>query len=119
MAIFRRRRDKASPSGLPAQPPVEDLTTATVEVEGVTVDLARVTVGARVTDGRLEVSLHHPLVETLDPEARLVLARSVLAATLGEPRATLLVSEVHPAEVTPIDSFDLVALRAFADGLVR
>ncbi len=115
VALFRRRRDR-----LPqAQPPVEDLATATVEVDGLEVDLARVLVGARVADGGLEVSLYHPLVETLPHEARLLLARSALAATLGEPVASLVVRELHPAEVTPIDGFDLPALRAFVDGLRR
>jgi hypothetical protein len=115
MALFRRRRDQTPPP----QPPVEDLATATVEVDGHTVDLARVLVGARIADGTLEVSLYHPLVESLPAESRRLLARRALAATLGEPAASLIVRELHPAEVTPIDCFDLAALRAFVDGLRR
>jgi hypothetical protein len=115
VALFRRRRD----TGPQPQPPVEDLSAATLEVDGRTAALAEVQVAARVADGLLEVSVYHPMVETLPPEAREVLARGALTAALGEPLASVLVREVHASEVTPIDGFDLVALRAFVDGLRR
>jgi hypothetical protein len=63
------------------------------------------------------VSVHHPLVETLSPPDRDRLARLVLGAALGESVAIL--SEIHASEVTPIDGFDLAALRAFVDARRR
>jgi len=96
---------------------VDDLASGTVGIDDLTVDLARVRVGARVEREGLEVSVHHPLVETLTPQDRERLARLVLGAALGE--AVAMVGQVHPSEVPPIDGFDLAALRAFVDAQRR
>ena len=111
MALFRRRPEP------PAQPRIDDLPTGSVELDDLTVDLARVRVGARVVQGRLDVSVHHPLVETLSPEDRPRLVALVLGAALGQDVS--IVREATASEVTPIDCFDLGALRSFVEAQRR
>ena len=109
MALFRKKPE--------SQPPVEDLSTASVVVAGHDLALRDVVVGARVDRGRLGVEVHHPVFTELGPDHRDEAAKAVLAATLGLPLAAQVVAEVVPATHTPIDSFGLPALRSFVESL--
>lgn len=109
MGLFRKR-------GEPLRPPRADLT-ATLDLESGPVSLPDVAIGARVDAGRLTVEVHHPTFPDLPDEPRLLAAREVLVAVLGEKGLRQVVHQLRATTYPPIDSFGPESLRAFARSL--
>jgi hypothetical protein len=109
VALFRKREE-------PPRPPVADLSSA-IEVDGRSLTLGDVLIGARVDRGRLSVEVHHPTFPELSDPTRLVAAQEVLVAALGETGMRQVVHQLTAATHSPIDSFSLESLRSFARSL--
>jgi hypothetical protein len=110
MALFRGRRTAP-------RPPVADLETATIEVDGRSMPLREVLLAARVVGSGLSVIVHHPDFELLLEEPRAKAAYEALVATLGEEVFRGTVVELSPATYPPIDPFGPEQLRAFVRSL--
>jgi len=105
VGLFKRRTTP--------RPPVADLDTSSIEVDGRTFALAEVLVAARVEGPGLSVIVYHPAFADLPDEQRALAAQEVLVATLGEEGLRLAVAQVAPATHPPIDPFGLEPLRSF------
>ncbi len=102
-----------------SRPPVPHPEAVVVDTEDVQVDLSRVRVSARMSNGRFDVQLHHPCFSDLPPDGRSRVASLILDTTLGEVDAELWLREVLPVELSPLDGFGLSALRAVVLDLKR
>ncbi len=83
------------------------------------IDLARISVTARMNDGRFDVQVHHPAYADLPAQARTEITFLALDATLGEIDTELWLGEIQPVEFPPLDGFGLVALRSVVHDLRR
>ncbi len=98
---------------LDTRPPMKDPETAVLDAAGKPgIDLGRVSVAARMVDGRLDVQVHHPVFAELPAEARTQVTFLALDAALGEVDTELWLGEVVPVEFPPLDGFGLRALRS-------
>ena len=109
MGLFKRRTTP--------RPPVADLDSASIEVSGDTLALAKALVAARVEGPGLSVIVHHPAFADLPEERRTEAAVEILVAALGEDGLRRVVVQIDPATYPPIDPFDLTALRSFVRSL--
>lgn len=103
----------------PSRPadPASFATTTTVEEYDVS--LGETVVGARIDqeNGRLDVSVHHPLFPLLGDRARLEVAFRSLYAALGEDGVERWLGEVKAVADPPIDAFPASALPPLTEQL--
>jgi hypothetical protein len=109
MGLFRRR---ATP-----RPPVADLSSATVEVDGRTLELGEALVAARIDGPGMAVVIYHPDFADLLDEPRHRAAHEMAVATLGEDLVPRTIVELSAATHAPIDPFTLEQLREFVRSL--
>ena len=109
MGLFKRRTT--------SRPPAADLETATIEVDGQSLELSKALVAARVEGNGLSVIVYHPAFADMSEEPRAQAAVEILIAGLGEDGLRRVVVQVDPATYPPIDPFDLTALRSFVRSL--
>ncbi len=83
------------------------------------VDFARISVAARMNEGRFDVLVHHPAFADLPEETRAQVTFLALDAAVGEIDTELWLGEVQPVEFPPLDGFGLAALRAVVQDLKR
>jgi hypothetical protein len=83
------------------------------------VDFGRISVAARMNDGRFDVLVHHPTFADLPEETRAQITFLALDAAVGEIDTELWLGEVEPVEFPPLDGFGLTALRAVVQDLKR
>ena len=69
-----------------SRPPVADLETATIEVDGQSLELAKALVAARVEGNGLSVIVYHPAFADLSDEPRAQAAVEILVAAPGRGR---------------------------------
>ncbi len=102
---------------VPSRPPNPKLFDTTATVEEYDVPLGETVVGAQVDqeNGRLNVTVHHPLFPLLGDDARLEVAFRALHAALGEDGVERWLGEVHVAAEPPIDAFAASALPPLAE----
>jgi hypothetical protein len=110
MGLFRGRRTTP-------RPPVADLETASIEVDGHTLALREVLLAARIVGSGMSVIVYHPALADLLEEPRAEAAVELLVATLGEEVLRGTVVELSPATYPPIDPFGPEQLRAFVRSL--
>ncbi|MEO7352680.1 MAG: DUF695 domain-containing protein [Marmoricola sp.] len=102
-----------------SRPPTPDPESVVLTAGSADIDFAQVQVAARMSDGRFDVMVFHPLFETLADEERQQVTMLALDAALGEIDSELWLGEIHPAEVAPLDAFGLMALRSVVHDLKR
>ena len=110
MGLFRRGRTTP-------QPPVADLETAAVDVDGRSLPLREVLLAARVVGPGLSVIVYHPVLADLPEQPRAEAAASLLLATLGEEVLRGIVVDLSPATYPPLDPFGPEQLRDFVRSL--
>lgn len=103
-----------------SRPPVPDPQSVVLSAAGADeVDFARVQVSARMSGGRFDVQVHHPVFADLPEEGRIQVAFLALEAALGEVDTELWLGDVTPVEFPPLDGFGLMALRSVVHDLKR
>lgn len=102
-----------------AVPPVPDPTLVTVNLGEHRVRLADVRVVAQVdaAEGVVDVAVHHPVMDRLDPDARTAMTYLPLDAALGERLAAERLRRVETARGEPRDTIGLLELRELVHGL--
>lgn len=103
-----------------ARPPAADPESIVLAApDGTDVALAQVRVAARAEGGRFDLQVHHPTFADLPEEARFQVTSLALDAALGEVDSALLLGEVIPVEMAPLDGFGLNALASVVRDLKR
>jgi len=100
--------------------PDASVLTATLQINGHEVDLARLRFGARIDEDHafVEVRVHHPVFGKLDDETRWRVSFMSLDWVLGEERVAAWVGPVEPAIAEPPGAVEGLALAALVDTLV-
>lgn len=101
----------------PSRPPNPGLFDTNSTVEEYDVPLGETVVGAQVDhqNGRLNVTVHHPLFPLLGDKGRLEVAFRALYAALGEDGVERWLGEVKVAADPPLDAFPASALPPLAE----
>jgi hypothetical protein len=94
------------------RPPVADLASVRLDVEGTSLALEDMLTSARREGARLHLSVFHPAFPDLPERARVDLALLSLDAVLGEGDVEMWIGKLEAATFTPLDPVPLVALRA-------
>ena len=102
-----------------SRPPAPEPESVVIRIDGQEIDLARVQVSARVSEGRFDVQVHHPSFPDLPEQARTMATFLAVDAALGEVDTELWLGEVLPIEFEPLDGFGLTALRSVVQDLKR
>jgi hypothetical protein len=102
-------------SYLDARPRTPDVQAQTVSTAGTVVDLARVTVTARLDGPSFDVQLFHPAFVDLPEDQRDLVSLVALDAALGEIDTELWIGEITAVSHAPLDGFSLLALRSVVD----
>lgn len=101
------------------RPAVGDIDSVLLPLDGELVALEQTVVSARMSDGALDVVLHHPVMGTLPESSWPEIAVQALVAALGEADAEIWLSSVTPVAAPPLDGFGLAALRSVVHDLKR
>lgn len=97
---------------LDTRPPVATPEETVIEVAGVTVDLARVSVGVTRRGTRLDVTVHHPAFGGAEAGFRTTTSFLALDAALGEAATEIWIGEIEASPFAPLDGLGLAGLRA-------
>jgi hypothetical protein len=102
-------------SYLDARPRTPDVQAQTITAAGKDVDLARVSVTARLDGSTFDVQLFHPAFADLPQDQRDLVSMVALDAALGEIDTELWIGEITAVSHAPLDGFTLLALRSVVD----
>jgi hypothetical protein len=93
-----------------ARPPAADLDGVTLQVEGITLDVALTTLVVRMSGAALDVGVHHPRFAGLPEQARTTAAFLILDQALGEADVETWIGTVDVIVHPPLDPLPLAGL---------